>query len=529
MALLLASLVSRIEPGARPRRVLWATRAAGALSVFLAISAALAVGVGGGTQSPLLGAFGIGLSVRLDALSVVMFALVASVGWVVLEFSRNYLDGDARHGAFLGGLSATLAAVLLLVLSGNLVQLAAAWIATSVGLQRLLVFYAERPRAQIAARKKHLVAQFGNACLLAAVGLLLWTFRTTDLAELAQAARALVAAETVPLAVHGSAVLLALAALLKSAQFPTHGWLPEVMETPTPVSALLHAGLINAGGFLVIRLADVVLLSAPSLWLLAGIGGLTALFGSLVMLTQSSVKGALAYSTVSQMGFMLLECGLGAFSLATLHIVAHSLYKAHAFLASGSAVDVASALEPETRGATPSALAPRLGALAVGLLGGLAAYVAGASLLGTAWPSGPVPLLFGALLVLGLSQWVAQTHPARESRVSLLARAFAGSLVTASLYFLLKGGAERVLSSSLPPAPTTNPVALAIGALAVVAFAALAVLQILAPALRASPLGRAAYVHLKHGLYVNHWFDRLVGATRHTFPTHAQLTKEIAR
>jgi NAD(P)H-quinone oxidoreductase subunit 5 len=493
------------------------------------VAAAVVVGLGGSLQSPLLGAFGLGLSVRLDALSAVMFALVAFVGWVVLEFSRNYLDGDARHGAFLGGLSATLAAVLLLVLSGNLVQLAAAWIATSLGLQRLLVFYAERRRAQIAARKKHLVAQLGNACLVVAVGLLLWTFRTADLGELTQAARALATAGSVPLAVHGACLLLALAALLKSAQFPTHGWLPEVMETPTPVSALLHAGLINAGGFLVIRLADVVLLSAPALWLLAGIGGLTALFGSLVMLTQSNIKGALAYSTVSQMGFMLLECGLGAFSLAVLHIVAHSLYKAHAFLASGSAVEVARALEPETQSASVSALRPRLAALAIGLVGGMAAYLGGASLFGKAWPSGPVPLLFGVLLVLGLCQWLAQAHRTGKPHAALLAQAFAGSLLTAALYFLLKSGADRLLSGALPAASAADTVTLTLGGIAVGAFAALAVVQVLAPALTGSPLGRAAYVHLKHGLYVNHWFDRLVGATRQTFSTHAQLTKEIAQ
>jgi hypothetical protein len=131
--------------------------------------------------------------------------------------------------------------------------------------------------------------------------------------------------------------LLALAAMLKSAQFPTHGWLTEVMETPTPVSALLHAGVINAGGFLLIRFADVMLLAPGVLAVLVMIGGFTALFGGLVMLTQSAVKTSLAWSTVAQMGFMILQCGLALFPLALLHIVAHSLYKAHAFLASGQA------------------------------------------------------------------------------------------------------------------------------------------------------------------------------------------------
>ena len=139
-----------------------------------------------------------------------------------------------------------------------------------------------------------------------------------------------------------AAALLAIAALLKSAQFPTHGWLTEVMETPTPVSALLHAGVVNAGGFLLIRFADVMLQAPVVLAVLVMVGGFTALFGSLVMLTQSAVKTSLAWSTVAQMGFMILQCGLALFPIALLHIVAHSLYKAHAFLASGSAIADAS-------------------------------------------------------------------------------------------------------------------------------------------------------------------------------------------
>ena len=107
--------------------------------------------------------------------------------------------------------------------------------------------------------------------------------------------------------------------------------------------ALLHAGLINAGGFLVLRFADVMAPSASAGMLLLVIGGVTALFGSIVMLTQTSIKVSLAYSTIGQMGFMLFQCGLGAYPIALLHIVAHSLYKAHAFLSSGSVVDLARA------------------------------------------------------------------------------------------------------------------------------------------------------------------------------------------
>ena len=196
---------------------------------------------------------------------------------------------------------------------------------------RLLLFYPDRVAARRAARKKFITARIGDVALLGAVVSLWAAYGTADIGTILRAARSGEGGTAAVLA----AILLALAALLKSAQFPTHGWLTEVMETPTPVSALLHAGVINAGGFLLIRFAEIMLLSPGVLAALAMVGGFTALFGGLVMLTQPAVKTSLAWSTVAQMGFMILECGLALFPLALLHIVAHSLYKAHSFLASG--------------------------------------------------------------------------------------------------------------------------------------------------------------------------------------------------
>ena len=245
------------------------------------------------------------------------------------------MDGELRQGAFTGWLCATLAAVMMLVISGNTLQLAVAWILTSVFLHKLLLFYPDRVAAQRAARKKWVTARAGDAALIVAVVVLHAQFGTGDIATILNMA----AAADMQAGATWIAGALALAAILKSAQFPTHGWLTEVMETPTPVSALLHAGVINAGGFLLIRFADVMLLSPGVLAVLVMVGGFTALFGGLVMLTQSAVKTSLAWSTVAQMGFMILQCGLALFPLALLHIVAHSLYKAHAFLASGMAVD----------------------------------------------------------------------------------------------------------------------------------------------------------------------------------------------
>ncbi|RBC14215.1 proton-conducting transporter membrane subunit, partial [Xanthomonas oryzae] len=338
--LLAAAVFALLRSGRRPRGVpLFAEGAAlGALVIAIASLALLLLrGTG---DSGLIGWGGIGLSARLDAVNVTMLLLVAFVGWIVVRYARTYLDGEARQGYFTGWLCIALAAVLLLVQAGNVVQVVIAWIATSIAMHRLLLFYPERVEAQRAARKKRLFSTTGGIALTCAA-LLLWnSMGTTDIATINALARsgqhswALVAA----------AALLALAAVLKSAQFPTHGWLTEMMEAPTPVSALLHAGVINGGGFLLIRFSDLMLSAPGVLAVLAMLGGFTALFGALVMLTQPAVKTSLAWSTVAQMGFMMLQCGLALFPLALLHIVAHSLYKAHAFLASGGAVEQVAAI-----------------------------------------------------------------------------------------------------------------------------------------------------------------------------------------
>lgn len=137
---------------------------------------------------------------------------------------------------------------------------------------------------------------------------------------------------------HISAVCLVLAVMIRTALFPVHGWLIQVMEAPTPVSALLHAGVINLAGFVLIRFAPLLQKVIVASWLLVIFGLLTALLAGLVMLTRTSIKIRLAWSTVAQMGFMILECGLGLYTLAVMHLLGHSFYKAHAFLSSSSIV-----------------------------------------------------------------------------------------------------------------------------------------------------------------------------------------------
>ncbi|WP_289015684.1 proton-conducting transporter membrane subunit [uncultured Methylobacterium sp.] len=398
----------------------------------------------------------------------------------------------------------TLAAVLGLVTSGNLFQLALAWIATSLCLHQLLVFYPDRPKAQLAARKKFLISRLGDLCLVGALVLIYGAFGSLDLPAIASAARQLQQSGADQTLLHAAAALIVASALLKSAQFPFHGWLPEVMETPTPVSALLHAGIINAGGFLILRLSDVVALSTPALDALAIVGGFTALFGSVVMLTQTSVKVSLAWSTIAQMGFMLLQCGLGAYAAAMLHIVAHALYKAHAFLASGSIIDLARASWAPAPSGRPHPL--RLAAV---LAGAGVLSVAMGTLFGASLTETPGVFVLGFILLMGLAQLIDASLGAQPS-LRVAAGGLALAVAVAVAYFALQLGAEHLLAAALPANQALRgPLDLAIVGLTVLSFASVTVLQSLLPFRAAEPRWQSLYVHLANGLYLNALANRL--------------------
>ena len=264
------------------------------------------------------------------------------------------------------------------------------------------------------------------------------------------------------------------------------------METPTPVSALMHAGIINAGGILVLRLSPLVSLSPYAMLALVAVGGFTALFASTIMLTQASVKRSLAFSTVAQMGFMMLECGLGAFHLALVHIVAHSLYKAHAFLSSGSAV--LSKPEPQSPPTRPLSVA-------LSLLAAASTTFSVAAALGV-----PIfhHLALNAIFALALAQvlWSASPHFRRAWHLSL---ALAGAALLSCAYFALHILAERIVQ---PVAGASSPAGLAILA----AFLLVAVAQARLTALAQTPFGERLYVHARNGFYCNTLANRCTAA-----------------
>lgn len=279
------------------------------------------------------------LETSFDPVGMTLSLLVAVLGWVIINYSSRYLAGEPGQIRYVRAMLLTLTAVSVLVVSKNLLAMVLAWSVTSLGLHHLLTFYRERKAAQIVAHKKFLVSRLAEAVLAVALVLVYQATGTLSLDELGARLATL---ESLPLSLHISALLFALAAILKTAQLPLHGWLIQVMEAPTPVSALLHAGVVNMGGFVLIRLAELISLAPTARALLVLVGSVTAVLAGLVMLTRVSIKVRLAWSTCAQMGFMLMEIGLGLYELALLHLVAHSLYKAHAFLSAGETVRQAS-------------------------------------------------------------------------------------------------------------------------------------------------------------------------------------------
>jgi NAD(P)H-quinone oxidoreductase subunit 5 len=497
LALLLAAAVGFSRSGHRPGVLPWSAEALALVALGVAIVSAILLMQRGSD------ARGVGGAIHLDAVSSVMSLLVSFIGWVVVRYTATYLDGEARQGAFTGWLCLTLASVLVLILSWNLVQLVVAWIGTSIFLHRLLLFYPERIAAQRAAAKKFVTARIGDVALIVAAVLLALAYGTTEIGAILSAARA---GDGGALAL-GAAGFLAVAALLKSAQFPTHGWLTEVIETPTPVSALLHAGVINAGGFLLIRFADVMLLAPGVLAVLVMIGGFTALFAGLVMLTQPAVKTSLAWSTVAQMGFMILECGLALFPLALLHIVAHSLYKAHSFLASGGAVELIAA----NRRPGPVAI-PKAGAVRRAFFLALAIYAVVGGGFGIRHES-PQAIALGAILIFGVAYMLAQGLADAAPR-ALTQRTIVYAVATSVSYFALQLFVVWLTSNVLPAAPPPGPLQWVLIVLAVFSFGVVAVVQAMFPLWAYHPAAAGLRVHLSNGFYANAVFDRLLHGWR---------------
>lgn len=427
-----------------------------------------------------------------DKVGLTLALLVALLGWVIVNYSSRYLNGEREQARFVRAMLLTLAAVGVLVVSRNLLVIVVAWSITSLGLHHLLTFYRERKAAQVVAHKKFLVSRLAEVAL--AVALLL-VYRVTGTLGLDELNAFLAQPGPLPLALHVAALLFALAATLKTAQLPLHGWLIQVMEAPTPVSALLHAGIVNIGGFILIRLAELISLVPLAQAMLVVVGSLTAVLAGLVMLTRVSIKVRLAWSTCAQMGFMLMEIGLGLYELALLHLVAHSLYKAHAFLAAGETVR--QARYSDLLGSARMTRGPLWYLVAV-ILSGVLVYGSAAAwqVIEPALSMPPVALL---IVTLGLAPLLWVEHGAAPAP---LVRGAVQIIALAQLYLLW-----HLLFAGL--APAADQVSVLAMAWVLTCFAVLYGVQVW---LRCFPQGRFSrsfYPWAYCGFYLDETFTRI--------------------
>ena len=272
----------------------------------------------------------IGLAV--DGLSLVMLAVVTSIGTMIALYSIGYMRGDARVSRFFAYFALFCAAMLTLVMADQFVLLYIAWELVGLCSYLLISFWFEKPAAAAAGRKAFLTTRIGDTGLLLGILLLAWVAGELRFEHLASV-RAGLSSGWLTL-ISG---LIFLGAVGKSAQVPLHVWLPDAMEGPTPVSALIHAAtMVAAGVYLVAR--TLPLFTPESLQVVLGIGLTTHLFAATVALTMTDIKRILAYSTLSQLGLMMVALGLGAGALAMFHLTTHACFKALLFLGAGSVI-----------------------------------------------------------------------------------------------------------------------------------------------------------------------------------------------
>jgi NADH-quinone oxidoreductase subunit L len=278
----------------------------------------------------------------VDRLSAVMMVLISAIGTIIYAYSIEYMHQEPHERRYFAMLGVTISVLLCMVSSSNLMMLFLFWQILSYLLYVLIHNHTHAATLDSAFRTFALL-RTGDVAFLAGTALAYGLYGTLEFPDMFSAARQSTAA--IPLlpglecsGATAVTLLLLIGAMSKSAQFPFHLWLPRYLYAPTPVTALLHAGIINAGGFLINRLAPLFGSSSTTLHAAFIIGTLTAVLGASMMLAQNDIKNMLGFSTIGQMGYMVMECGLGAFALAVFHLIAHGLFKATVFLNSGNVI-----------------------------------------------------------------------------------------------------------------------------------------------------------------------------------------------
>ena len=320
------------------------------------------------------------LSLYIDQLTVLLLLLVTSVSFVVHVYSSRYMIGDPRYRRFFAVTTLFTFAMVTLVMSNSLLMTFMLWEIMGICSYLLISHWAARSAAGRAATKAFLTNAVADLGFGFGVVVTFAMYGTLDIQQILAAAPSLSGQSINLLGWLGSewmveantliTTLLFIGCVGKSAQVPLHIWLPFAMEAPTPVSALIHAAtMVNAGPFLLVRFSPLLVLAPSTMTVIAVVGGTTALFGALVSLTQTDIKKLLAYSTISQIGFMIFACGVGAFAAAVFHLLAHGFLKGFLFLSTGSALHDVAAHGHDESHAVPGSHALRLAApLSLGAL-----------------------------------------------------------------------------------------------------------------------------------------------------------------
>jgi NADH-quinone oxidoreductase subunit L len=274
------------------------------------------------------------LGLIMDSLTAVMLIVVTVVSLMVQIYSQGYMDGDPGYHRYYAWMSLFTASMIGLVMADNLLFLFVFWELVGLCSYLLIGFWFHKPSAADAAKKAFIVTRLGDFGFLAGILLLFLNTGTFDIAELHELAIAGALAGTV---LTWAAIGIFAGAVGKSAQFPLHVWLPDAMEGPTPVSALIHAAtMVAAGVFLVARMFPLFEHSTEAMTTVAVIGGITAIFAASMGLVMNDIKRVLAYSTISQLGYMMLGLGVGGVAIGIFHLFNHAFFKALLFLGSGS-------------------------------------------------------------------------------------------------------------------------------------------------------------------------------------------------
>jgi NADH-quinone oxidoreductase subunit L len=280
------------------------------------------------------GDLSINLAYLVDQLTCIMLLVVTGVGFLIHVYSVGYMHGEAGFTRFFTYMNLFMVSMLLLVMGNNYVVLFIGWEGVGLCSYLLIGYYYDKVSAAKAATKAFVVNRIGDAGFLLAIFLVFVNFKTLDYTKVfAQAG------QLSPEMATAIALCLLVGAVGKSAQLPLYTWLPDAMEGPTPVSALIHAAtMVTAGVYMIVRNHAIYDLSHTAMGVVGVVGGCTALFAATIGLVQTDIKRVLAYSTVSQLGYMFLGCGIGAYTAAIFHLVTHAFFKALLFLSAGSVI-----------------------------------------------------------------------------------------------------------------------------------------------------------------------------------------------